>query len=551
MGLDIEMKTDGWMHGGLAAAALVALLFPLGARAAAEPPSGKIVEEVDFAISCGADSQKAFKHAVWTLHSFWYPEALKEFTAIAAAEPGCAMAYWGEAMSHWYPLWYPPSPAALKAGSEAVAKALAAPTKTPREKDYIAAIAAFYRDNDKLDHRTRALAYEKAMEQVYVKYPDDREAAVFYALALNATAPPTDKTFANKRKAAAILNKIWKEEPNHPGVVHYLIHSDDTPQFAEAGLAAAICYAKIAPDVPHALHMPSHIFTRLGMWQQSIDSNRAAKAASLAYIQKTLGPGGYDSNTLHAMDYLEYAYLQIAQDGPAKAVVDELTGFRKSDAANLPTAYAVAAIPVRYALERRDWAAAAALTAPAIGFPLERFPWAEAMISYARALGEARTGNIAGARAEIANLQSLEDKLKGKDTYWANQVEVQRLAAAGILAHVQGDDKKAVELVRAAADLDATMDKHPATPSSVLPARELLADLLLELNQPAAALIEYQAVLKTDPNRFRSLLGEARAAKAVGDAATAHGAYQKLVALSKPSGAARPGLAEAKAYLTN
>jgi len=533
---------------GFAAAALLVLPMQSGARADA---AAKIVEEVDFATSCSPAVQHQFKHAVWTLHSFWYPEALKDFTAVTVAEPDCAIGYWGIAMSHWYPLWYPPSPEALKAGADAVAKAMAAPTKTEREKDYIAVIAAFYRDDDKLDHRTRALAYEKAMEQVYLKYPDDREAAVFYALALVTTALPTDKSYANQKKAAEILNRVWKEQPNHPGVVHYLIHSDDSAKFAQAGLDAAICYSKIAPDVPHALHMPSHIFTRLGMWQQSIDSNRAANAIALAYVRKSLGPQAFDSETVHTMDYLEYAYLQTAQDGPAKAVVDELVGFNQSAGANLPTAYAVAAIPVRFALERRDWPAAAALSAPKIGFPLERFPWAEAMLSFARGLGDARTGDIAGAHTEIAQLQSLEDKLKGKDTYWANQVEVQRLGAAGILAHVQGDNKKAVELVRAAADLEATMDKHPATPSPVLPARELLADLLLELNQPGAARIEYQAVLHTDPNRFRSLLGKARAAKQTGDAAAAHDAYQKLVTLSKPAGPERPEMTEAKAYLSN
>ena len=251
---------------GVVVSVLLAWPFQSGVWADTAP---KVVEEVDFSTSCGPTVQQTFRHAVWTLHSFWYPEALKDFTAVTEAEPGCAIGSWGIAMSHWYPLWYPPSPAALKAGSDAVAKAMAASTKTEREKDYIAAIAAFYRDSDKLDHQTRAVAYEKAMEQVYLRYPEDREAAVFYALALNATALPTDKTFANKRKAAQILNKIWAEEPNHPGVVHYLIHSDDTAQSAEAGLAAAICYAKIAPDVPHALHMPSHIFTRLGMWQQA------------------------------------------------------------------------------------------------------------------------------------------------------------------------------------------------------------------------------------------------------------------------------------------
>jgi tetratricopeptide (TPR) repeat protein len=532
-----------------AAAALLALPMQPGARA---DTGAKIVEEVDFATSCSPAVQQKFKHAVWTLHSFWYPEALKDFTAVTETEPGCAIGYWGIAMSHWYPLWYPPSPAALKAGSDAVEKAIAASTKTEREKDYIAAIAAFYRDNNKVDHRTRAVAYEKAMEQVYLRYPEDREAGVFYALALNATALPTDKTFANKRKAAEILDKVWKEQPNHPGVVHYLIHSDDTAKFAQAGLDAAICYAKIAPEVPHALHMPSHIFTRLGLWQQSIDSNVAAHAAAIAYVRKTSAPGAYDGETVHTMDYLEYAYLQTAQDGPAKAVVDELISFQQSAGANLPMSYAVAAIPVRFALERRDWQTAATLSPPQIGYPLERFPWAGAMISFARSLGLARTGDTAGAEAEIANIKSAEDNLReAKDAYWANQVEVLRLGAAGILAHVQGDDKKAVELVRAAADLDATMDKHPATPASVLPARELLADLLLELNEPAAALREYKEVLSTDPNRFRSILGEARAAKQSGDTAAAHDAYEKLVALSKSAAPERPELAEAKAYLTN
>jgi tetratricopeptide (TPR) repeat protein len=534
------------------ATALFALPLRPGARADAGPATANGSGEVDFQISCGPSVQKTFREAVWTLHSFWYPEALKGFTKVAEAEPGCAMGYWGIAMSHWYPLWYPPSPAALKAGAEAVDKAVAAGPKTEREKDYIAAIAAFYRDNDKLDHRSRAIAYEKAMEQVYLRYPEDREAAVFYGLALNASALPTDKTYANQRKAAEILNKVWAEQPNHPGVVHYLIHSDDSPEFAAAGLDAAICYSKVAPNVPHALHMPSHIFTRLGMWQQSIDSNRAAHAAAVAYVQKTLGPESFDTETVHTLDYLEYAYLQTAQDQAAKEVVDKLTSFRRSATPNLPTAYAVAAIPVRYALERRDWPAAAGLSEPAIGFPLERFPWAAAMIVYARALGDARTGNIASAEAEIGRLQSLEDKLKGTDTYWANQVEVQRLAAAGIVAHVRGDDQKAVALVRAAADLDATMDKHPATPSSVLPPRELLADLLLEINEPAVALVEYRAMLSTDPNRFRSILGEARAAKQTGDSETAHDAYRKLLALSKPvSSPARPELIEAESYLAN
>jgi tetratricopeptide (TPR) repeat protein len=533
-----------YLISGVIAAAFLAPL-PVGSGARADSQG-----EVKFPTSCAADNQKAFNQAVWTLHSFWYPEALAGFTNIAKAEPGCAMAYWGVAMSHWYPLWYPPNAAALKAGAEAVEKAMAASPKTEREKDYIAAIAAFYRDSDKLDHQTRALAYEKAMEQVYLRYPDDREAGVFYALALNATQPPTDKTFANKKKAAEILNKVFAEQPNHPGVAHYLIHSDDTQELAEAGLPAAMCYAKIAPDVPHALHMPSHIFTRLGMWQQSIESNRAGHAAAVKYAQKNLGPGGYDGETVHTMDYLEYAYLQLGQDAKAKQVLDELLSYRQSAPANLPTAYAVAAIPVRYALERRDWKAAAALSPPAIGFPLERFAWGEAMISFARALGTAQTGDLAGAQAEIAKLQALKDKLlEAKDTYWANQVEVQRLGASAVVAYTQGDGKKAIELARAAADLEATMDKHPATPAAVFPARELLADLLLQIDDAKAALKEYELALKSEPNRFRSLLGKARAAQKTGDTAAARDAYQKLVALGGQADADRPELAEAKAFL--
>jgi hypothetical protein len=514
-------------------------------------PSATKSSEVDFPISCGAAAQKKFNQAVWILHSFWYDEAVKAFTTVTAVEPDCAMGYWGVAMSHWYPLWYPPNPAALKAGSEAVEKAMAVKQKTDRESDYIAAIATFYRDNDKIDHRTRAVAYERAMEQVYQRYPDDREAGVFYSLALVATAPPTDKTYANQKKAKAILDKVNVEVPNHPGVAHYLIHANDSAAMAEDGLAAALCYADIAPAVPHALHMPSHIFTRLGMWRQSIDANRAATAAGLAYVREELGPDAFNGEAVHSMDYMEYAYLQMGQDREAKRVVDELLTFGRANGPNLPMAYAIAAIPARYAVERRNWSEAAALTRPSMPFPWERFPWAEAMISFTRALGAAHTGDIAGAEAEIAKLQSLKQKLdQAKDDYWAKQVEVQRLAASGILAHAKGNDKEAIHLVRAAADLDASMDKHPATPAEVVPARELLADLLLEVNEPAAALQEYEQTVQAERNRFRSILGIARAAKATGDTAKAREAYGKLVTLASAD-TERPELAEARAFLAN
>jgi tetratricopeptide (TPR) repeat protein len=537
----------------LVTAALVGLSHLPVARAAAgdKPAAEAKLSEVEFPISCSAPAQKKFNQAVWILHSFWYEEAVKAFTAVTEVEPDCAMGYWGIAMSHWYPLWYPPNAASLKAGSAAVEKAMSAKQKTDRESDYIAAIAAFYRDNDKVDHRTRAVAYEKAMDQVHQRYPDDREGGVFYSLALVATAPPTDKTYANQKKARAILEAVRAELPNHPGVAHYLIHANDSAEMAEDGLTAALCYADIAPAVPHALHMPSHIFTRLGMWRQSVDANRAATAAGLAYVREELGPDAFNGEAVHSMDYMEYAYLQMGQDRDAKRVVDELLTFRRANVPNLPMAYAIAAMPARYAVERRNWPEAAALTAPSMPFPWERFPWAEAMISFTRALGAAHTGDTAAAEAEIAKLQSLKQKLdQAKDDYWAKQVEVQRLAASGILARAKGNDKEAVELVRAAADLDASMDKHPATPAEVVPARELLADLLLEVNDPTAALKEYEQTVRAERNRFRSLLGVARAAKQSGDTAKAREAYGKLVTLASAD-SDRPELAEAKAFLAN
>ena len=511
---------------------------------------GAQMSEVNFPVSCSPESQRRFNHAVWTLHSFWYEEALKEFTAISDAEPRCAMAYWGAAMSQWYPLWYPPSPATLKSGLEAVEKGLAASPPTDREQAYLEAIARFYRDSDKHDHATRALAYGDGMKQVYERFPADKEAAIFYSLALNATWPPTDKTYANLRQAAAILERAWAEQPDHPGVVHYLIHSYDVPAMAHDGLAAARRYAAIAPAVPHAQHMPSHIFTRLGLWEESIQSNLVGHAAAKAYAEKTFGPGGYDQETVHTLDYLAYAYLQTAQDRAAKGVVDEIASLKSGATPNLPIAYAIAAIPARYALERRDWPGAAALTRTAVNFPLERFPWAAAMTSFTRALGAAHGGDLATARAEMANLQSFRDALvAAKNQYWANQVEVQRLGAAAVLAHVEGDGARAAELSRAAAELEDSMDKHPATPGMLFPAHELRADLLLAQHDAAGALKEYQAVLRTDPNRFQSVLGTARAAKLAGDAAAAAEWYRHVIALAAKADTDRPELAEAKRFL--
>jgi hypothetical protein len=461
------------------------------------------------------------------------------------------MAWWGVAMSYWHELWAPPTPAELAAGADAVAKAEAIAGKTEREKAYIAAIAVFYKDSGTLPHHTRALAYEKAMADLHRHYPDDREAAIFYALSLDATALPSDKTYANQKQAAAILEPLFVAEPNHPGVAHYLIHSYDEPPLAAKGLPAARRYAAIAPAVPHALHMPGHIFTRLGYWQESIDSNRRAAAAGQAYAKKAFGDGVALAQSLHAMDYLAYAYLQKAQDQKVLALIDELRAFKKATPETRGTAYAMAAIPARYALERQDWAFAAKLEQPKAEVGWDKFPPAQAILDFARALGDAHTGNLDAAKAEIGNLAAIRDALKAKNKYWSDQVEVERLAAEATLAQAGGRHDEALKEMRGAADLDDAMDKMNVTPGDILPPRELLGDLLLEQGKPKLALAEYKISLATAPNRFRSLIGEARAAKQAGDAAEAHEAYRKLLAQCPSAAPERPELVEAKAYLTN
>jgi tetratricopeptide (TPR) repeat protein len=531
--------------------AVLALLSPAGAPAHDEPlpASGEKLGTVDFPIACNAEAQQRFNRAVAILHSFWYEEASKAFDSVVQADPGCAMAYWGVAMSQWYPLWYPPSPASLKKGSDAVAKAEALGGKSERERGYIAAIASFYRDSDKLDHRARSQAYEQAMAELYARNPDDREAAVFYALALDTTAPTTDKSYANQKRAAAILEKVFAEEPNHPGVAHYLIHSYDSAPLAEQGLGAARRYAGIAPSVPHALHMPSHIFTRVGSWQESIESNLASAQAGMAYAKREFGEEVAWPEALHAMDYLEYAYLQGAQDGAAKRVVDEVMGFRKSGQEVMVAGYALAAIPARYAVERRQWREAASVRLPPLAFPWEKFPWTASMVSFTRALGAARTGTPEAAEVEIANLAAARDALlEQKNKYWADQVEVQRLAAAAMLQLAKGRQEEALAGLRAAAELEASMDKHPVTPGGIVPIRELLGDVLLELGQSAPALDAYERSLAADPRRFRSLYGAAKSAERLGDA-KAKAYYAEVAALGSRADTERPELVEARAFI--
>src|SRR5438128_9493265 len=431
------------------------------------------IGQVRFAASCRADVQKPFERAVALLHSFWYLEAAKAFTAVAQADPDCAISYWGLAMSNWTQIWSPPPPAALKRGWEAVAKAKLASARTPRERDFVAAAEAFFKDADKVDHRTRALAYGRAMAEMAQRYSDDREVMAFYALALQATADPHDKTYASQKRSAEIAEKIFAAEPDHPGAAHYMIHGYDYPPLATQGLPAARRYAQFAPSVPHALHMPSHIYVLLGMWPETVQGNVAAAAAEK--------DRGNPDDRMHTLDYLVYGYLQQAQDGEAKKIVDEARGImtdlaaRNYNSGRATAAFAMASIEARWTMERGRWAEAAAIEPRPT-----RFPQTDAMIHFARAIGAARTGNAAQARAETEKLGNLRETLQqNKDAYWAEQVEIQRRAAAAWTARAEGKTDDALALMRSAAELEATTEKHNISPGPIVLARELLGDMLL------------------------------------------------------------------------
>ena len=518
---------------------------------------GEQLGTVDFPVTCNATAQAAFLRGDAFLHSFQYPDAESAFADAAAADPTCAMAWWGTAMSLYHPVWAAanptgaPSPAELKRGAEAVEKAKAAGPKTDRERDYIGAIAAFYKDAGTVDHPTRALAFEDEMERLALKYAKDKEASIFYAVALLGNAPPTDKTYARQKKAAEILNRMLPQAPGHPGVAHYLIHSFDYPALAELALPAARGYAKIAPSSPHALHMPSHIFTRLALWDESIASNLASSAAARARMAR-LHPGATSYEDLHAQDYLAYAYLQGGQDQKAKGVVDTVAAIQELDDQIFNAAYALTAVPARYAMERRQWTDAAALTVRPELFPWARFPYAEAVTWFARGIGAARSGDVAGARQDVDKLASIQKALAdSRNNYWAGQVEIQRLGAAAWLARAEKKDEEALRLAREAADLEDKTEKHPVTPGSIVPARELLAELLLDLGRPADALREYEASLKVAPGRFNGVYGAARAAELSGDRVKARTFYASLLELARAAEPARAELKTARAFLAS
>jgi len=542
-------------------AVLIGSLTALGTETSVVPEPGDLrrAGTVDFPVSCASAAQAEFIRGVALLHSFFYEEARRIFTDVAAKDPTCAMAQWGIAMTWWHPIWTPPTPDEMSAGKAAADKAMAMKAGTDRERGFITALDVYYNTPDSpttsevgqschgpVGPRDRVIAYEKAMRELYNRYPDDVETQTFYALAVLAVgyATPTDTTLSDQLRAARILEKLWKNNPHHPGVVHYLIHSYDYPALAERGLAAARSYSSIAPWVPHALHMPSHIFTRLGMWDESIAANRNAADAARAYAAMRHREAT-EVEELHDLDYLVYSYLQEAQDTKAKEIVDFAATVRKTNPElEFIAAYALAAIPSRYALERNAWSDAAALRIPALPH-WSSFPFMEGLIEYAHALGRARSGDLEGARKAMDRMRQLRDATTDpKFDYFKRQLDQQMQAASAWVAYGEGKKEDAVNLLRRAADAEDILGKHPVSPGALVPAREQLGDLLLKLDRPKEAQREFEAALKIYPGRFRGLYGAAQAAEQIGEKEKAHHYYAKLTEQTAKADGSRSELAQ-------
>jgi tetratricopeptide (TPR) repeat protein len=496
-------------------------------------PLGK----VSFPTSCDPKVQPAFERAVAMLHSFWYSAGEKAFRDVLKDDPQCAIATWGIAsilMSN--PLaGQGASPKGAEQAQAAIDEGRRIGAKTERERGYIEAVAAYYQDFATRPEKERQASRAKAYEGLAQRYPADDEAQIFYALYTAGTQTQADQTYAAYLKAAAILEDEFKKYPDHPGVAHYLIHSYDAPPIAAKGLIAARRYATIAPDAPHALHMPSHIFTRVGSWQESVATNARSREVAKA--------GNEPDEAYHASDYMVYADLQLARDAEALRAIDEAMKVGGASS-RFVAPYAIAAMPARYAFERGAWQDAAKLQ-PSGG----TYPFVESITYFARSVGAARSGDLAAARKDAEQLESFHKALlTAKNTYWATEVEIQRLAAAGWIALGEGKSEEALKFMRAAADLEDSNEKHIVTPGRIVPARELLGEMLLEVKQPDAALKEFEASQRREPNRFRNYLGSARAAEMAGDRAKAAGYYQKLVALAKDADTARPELVSAKKF---
>ena len=511
-------------------------------------PADKQFGTVQFITSCSPERQKDFNLAIALLHSFEYDEAEKVFAKIIDTEAGCAMAYWGVAMCNYHQVWPSlPTPAELEKGNKAISIAQHL-QKSKKETDYINAIALFYQNWNITDHRTRSLNFRNAMEKMYKDYRDDKEVAIFYALTLVGTADPADKSYSDQKKAGEILAALYPGQPNHPGIVHYIIHTYDYPELAKLALPAARKYASVAPASAHAQHMPSHIFTRLGLWDECIASNLASVSSAKCYAENA-GIKGHWDEELHGLDYLEYAYLQKGQNDSAKQLLNYLDNIREVSPVSFKDAYAFAAIPARYFLENKFWKEAAGMQLRPADFPWQKFPWQEAIVHFARLLGSAHTGNIEAAKAELKKLNELHDTLATqKDVYKATQVMIQvKIGEAWILFAEKKFDE-ALQIMTAASDLEDKTEKSPVTPGEVLPAKELLADMLLQLNKPADALNAYEANLKTHPNRLNSLYNAILAAAKSNNTERKDYYQRQLVAIAGSSGVDRSELKNSKLY---
>src|SRR5262245_60855223 len=553
------MLRPGWIRTVFLIAFVSTLFVPRHVKSAAAPEPGDLrgVGKVTFPITCAPDVQSDFARGVGLLHSFFYEEARRVFTSVAERDPKCAMAQWGIAMTWWHPIWTPPTPDEMRVGKAAIEKAMSLNAGTDCERGFINALNTYYNTPDAsvaapvgqschgpVGPRDRVVAYEKAMRQLRDKYPDDFEVQTFYAFAVLATgyATPNDTTLPKQLEAAGMLEKLWKQNANHPGVVHYLIHAYDYPRFAQRGLIAAQTYDDIAPWVPHALHMPSHIFTRLGMWDESIAANQASAEASRAYAAMR-HRDATEAEELHALDYMAYSYLQEARDAEAKKIVDLAAKVRKTNPEReFIAAYALAAIPTRYVFERNDWAAAANLSVPNLPH-WSSFPFMEALIEYGHALGRAHIGDRDGARKAIARMQQLRDATKDpKFDYFKSHLDLQIQAASAWVAAAEGKKNEAFDLLRRAADSEDILGKHPVSPGAFVPVREQLGTLLLEMGKPTEAQREFEAALKIYPGRFRGLYGAAQAAEQAGDNEDASRYYTKLAAQTSKAGGSRDEL---------
>jgi len=490
--------------------------------------NGEKLGVVHFATSCNDVAQKEFNRAVALLHSFQFSRAIEGFNAVLGQDATCGIAYWGIALSDWSNPFAAgmKDKSQLQAGRESAERGQTVGAKTERERAYLAAVGKLYSDFENTPQRARLLAYRDAMQEVAAKYPDDHEAQIFYALALAASEDPADKTYAGRLKAGAILEKLFQQEPEHPGLAHYIIHTYDVPELAGRALVAARRYSEIAPDTPHALHMPSHTFTRTGYWQESINSNIAAAAAARRE--------GQTAEELHCNDYEIYAYLQTGQDEAARRILDSLPEIASRfdpktviSGAGGPLAgyFALAAIPARYALERQDWKQAARLAVRETPFP-----YTDAMTWFARGLGAARLGQAPEADESAAALQQIRERLsKAGENYWAQQVQIQELALRAWAALAEGKKEEALRQMKSATELEDGTEKSAVTPGPLAPARELLGEMLLEMNQPAPALEQFEATLKKEPGRFRALYGAAHAAQLSGNRATSQKYFREML----------------------